>query len=227
METGYDILFFWVARMIMMGIHFMGEVPFRRVLLAGLVTDERGQKMSKVKGNVIDPLDVIGGASLEDLLEKARQAGATKAGEKYIEKTYPEGFAAYGADALRMTLLSYSPQSKRIALSLKRVEGYRNFSNKLWNAARFVLSHVDAGEPLPPLEGRAPRAKLITNRWLLSRLHPRSRARTKESRTIESTTHRPPSIILSGTSSAIGPSNSANRCLGAKRRTHVRRLFRR
>src|SRR5690606_10494999 len=89
METGYDILFFWVARMIMMGLHFMGEVPFDRVLLAGLVTDERGEKMSKVKGNVIDPLDVIGGATLDDLLAKAEKAGSAERGIKYLKKTYP------------------------------------------------------------------------------------------------------------------------------------------
>ena len=107
METGYDILFFWVARMIMMGLHFMGEVPFSRVLLAGLVTDERGDKMSKVKGNVIDPLDVIHGSTLDALLAKSEKAGGSKSGLKYLRKTYPDGFIAYGADALRMTLLSY------------------------------------------------------------------------------------------------------------------------
>lgn len=148
LETGYDILFFWVARMIMMGLHFTGELPFRRVLLSGLVTDERGDKMSKVKGNVIDPLDVIRGASLEALQDKARGVGAKPKGIKYLADTYPEGFTAYGADALRLTLLSYSPQQRRIALSLKRIEGYRNFTNKLWNAARLVLSSLPEGTRL-------------------------------------------------------------------------------
>ncbi|MDH5493106.1 MAG: valine--tRNA ligase, partial [Myxococcales bacterium] len=168
METGYDILFFWVARMIMMGLHFMGEVPFSRVLLAGLVTDERGEKMSKVKGNVVDPLDVIGGASLEQLIAKAEKAGARKSGIKYLEKTYPEGFIAYGADALRMTLLSYSPQAKRIALSIKRVEGYRNFANKLWNAARYALMRLEGSDALAT--GHRPEAQALPNRWILSRL---------------------------------------------------------
>lgn len=169
METGYDILFFWVARMIMMGLHFMGDVPFSRVLLAGLVTDERGEKMSKVKGNVIDPLDVIHGATVEDLVRKAQAAGAGKSGMKYLEKTYPEGFAAYGADALRMTLLSYSPQSRRIALSIKRIEGYRNFANKLWNAARYALMRLD-GSSVVALE-EAPKVTALANRWVLSRLY--------------------------------------------------------
>jgi len=168
METGYDILFFWVARMIMMGLHFMGEVPFSRVLLAGMVTDERGDKMSKVKGNVIDPLDVINGATLEDLLAKAEFNGSKPSGLKYLKKTYPEGFPEYGTDALRMTLLSYSPQARRIALSLKRVEGYRNFSNKLWNAARFALMNLEGSDARAT--GEAPEAKALTNRWILSRL---------------------------------------------------------
>ena len=168
METGYDILFFWVARMIMMGLHFMGEIPFKRVLLAGLVTDERGQKMSKVKGNVIDPLDVIHGAALETLLEKAQFNGAAPKGMKYIEKTYPEGFSEHGTDALRMTLLSYSPMSRRIALSLKRVEGYRNFSNKLWNAARYAMMKLEGADV--EASGAAPEATALANRWILSRL---------------------------------------------------------
>ena len=169
METGYDILFFWVARMIMMGLHFMGEVPFSRVLLAGLVTDERGDKMSKVKGNVIDPLDVINGATLDDLINKAEKAGSKPSGINYLKKTYPEGFAAYGADALRMTLLSYSPQSRRIALSIKRIEGYRNFANKLWNASRFALSKL---KDTPTLAyGKIPSATALPNRWILSRLY--------------------------------------------------------
>jgi valyl-tRNA synthetase len=169
METGYDILFFWVARMMMMGMHFMGAVPFRRVLLSGLVTDERGEKMSKVKGNVIDPLDVINGATLEQLLEKATQNGAKDSGLEYLKKTYPEGFAAYGADALRFTLLSYSPQTTKIALSIKRIEGHRNFGNKLWNAARYAMMNLE-GSPAVAKQAR-PDAKHFANRWILSRLH--------------------------------------------------------
>ncbi len=169
METGYDILFFWVARMIMMGLHFMGDVPFSRVLLAGLVTDERGEKMSKVKGNVIDPLDVIHGATVDDLVGKAEASGASAAGVKYLRKTYPDGFAAYGADALRMTLLSYSPQSRRIALSIKRIEGYRNFANKLWNAARYALMRLEDSSAVAREE--APKVTALANRWVLSRLY--------------------------------------------------------
>ena len=169
METGYDILFFWVARMIMMGLHFMGEVPFSRVLLAGLVTDEHGEKMSKVKGNVVDPLDVIHGATGEELIAKAEKAGAKKAGLKYLKATYPDGFAAYGADALRMTLLSYSPQSRRIALSMKRIEGYRNFANKLWNASRYALMRLS--ESSTKACQRRPEPTALANRWVLSRLY--------------------------------------------------------
>ena len=175
LETGYDILFFWVARMIMMGMHFMGEVPFKRVLLAGLVCDERGEKMSKVKGNVIDPLDVIYGATFPELLEKAKKAGTPESGIKYLEKTYPDGFTPHGADALRMTLLSYAPQSMRIALSIKRVEGYRNFANKLWNATRFALSMLDAaakngGAASASSAPIDPKSLALVDRWMLSRL---------------------------------------------------------
>jgi valyl-tRNA synthetase len=169
METGYDILFFWVARMIMMGLHFMGEIPFSRVLLAGLVTDERGEKMSKVKGNVVDPLDVIYGATGEELVAKAEQAGVKKSGIEYLRTTYPKGFAPYGADALRMTLLSYSPQSRRIALSIKRIEGYRNFANKLWNASRYALMRLSGSSTKASQE--CPRPKALANRWVLSRLY--------------------------------------------------------
>jgi len=169
METGYDILFFWVARMIMMGLHFIGEVPFTRVLLAGLVTDERGEKMSKVKGNVVDPLDVIYGATGEELVAKAEEAGAKKSGLKYLRTTYPDGFVAYGADALRMTLLSYSPQSRRIALSIKRIEGYRNFANKLWNASRYALMRLSESKTRATQERPSPKA--LANRWVLSRLY--------------------------------------------------------
>jgi valyl-tRNA synthetase len=168
METGYDILFFWVARMMMMGLHFMGEVPFRRILLSGLVTDERGEKMSKLKGNVIDPLDVISGATLQQLLAAAQKNGARDSGLDYLKKTYPEGFAPYGADALRYTLLSYSPHTTKIALSIKRIEGYRNFANKLWNAARYALINLSGSDARA--ERRRPEAKAFANRWILSRL---------------------------------------------------------
>jgi valyl-tRNA synthetase len=169
LETGYDILFFWVARMMMLGLHFMGDVPFKRVLLSGMVTDEHGDKMSKVKGNVIDPLDVISGATLDQLLDKADKNGAKESGLDYLRRTYPEGFAAYGADALRYTLLSYSPYTTKIALSIKRIEGYRNFANKLWNAARYALINL-ADSPARAQQKR-PAAEAFANQWILSRLH--------------------------------------------------------
>jgi len=169
METGYDILFFWVARMMMLGMHFMGDVPFKRVLLSGLVTDERGEKMSKVKGNVIDPLDVISGATLDHLIAGAEKNGAKDSGLDYLRRTYPEGFAAYGADALRYTLLSYSPYTTKIALSIKRIEGYRNFANKLWNAARYAL--INLAESSAVAQQKRPAADAFANQWILSRLH--------------------------------------------------------
>jgi valyl-tRNA synthetase len=170
METGFDILFFWVARMIVMGLKFMGEVPFRRVLLAGLVTDERGEKMSKVKGNVIDPLDVVQGATLDQLVAAAKAGGAKGSGIEYLRKTYPDGFAPYGSDALRMTLLSYTPAQRKIALSIKRIEGYRNFANKTWNAARYALGKLAGSDTRVTSGGPAPRATRLASRWVLSRL---------------------------------------------------------
>ncbi len=172
METGYDILFFWVARMMMMGLHFLGDVPFRRVLLHGLVVDETGDKMSKVKGNTIDPLDLIHGAKFDGVVQKALPGAPVKEALAKFKKAYPsaaqmgKGFPAYGTDALRLTLCSYSPQAKRIALSPKRIEGYRNFCNKLYNAVRFALTHIADVE----LTGAPPTAKLLVNRWILSKL---------------------------------------------------------
>ncbi|MEZ4220615.1 MAG: valine--tRNA ligase [Polyangiaceae bacterium] len=172
METGYDILFFWVARMMMMGIHFMGEPPFKRVLLHGLVVDETGDKMSKVKGNTIDPLDLIHGSDFETVVQKALPGAPVKEALSKFKKAYPsvaqmgKGFPAYGTDAVRLTLCSYSPQAKRIALSPKRIEGYRNFCNKLYNATRFALPHIDG----VVLDGAPPKATTLPNRWILSRL---------------------------------------------------------
>jgi valyl-tRNA synthetase len=173
METGYDIIFFWVARMIMMGLHFMGEVPFRRVLLHGMVVDETGDKMSKVKGNTLDPLDLIHGAPFDAVVQKALPDAPVAEALAKFKKSYPsaaqmgKGFAAYGADALRMTLCSYSPQAKRIALSPARVDGYRKFCNKIYNATRFSLSYIQDEKPTgaPPAQ-----PQLLLNRWLLSRL---------------------------------------------------------
>jgi valyl-tRNA synthetase len=125
--------------------------------------------MSKVKGNVIDPLDVIHGATLEQLLAKAKDSGASESGLHYLRSTYAQGFATCGADALRMTLLSYSPQTPKIALSIKRIEGYRNFCNKLWNAARYALTSVGASDARAG--GPRPEARAFANRWILSRLY--------------------------------------------------------
>jgi valyl-tRNA synthetase len=173
METGYDILFFWVARMMMMGIHFMGQPPFKRILLHGMVVDETGDKMSKVKGNTIDPLDLIHGATFDDVVQKALPGAPKHEALNKFKKAYPStaqmgaGFPAFGTDAVRFTLCSYSPQARRIALSPKRIEGYRNFCNKVYNAVRFALTHV--GEIT--LTGAPPEApKLLQNRWILSRL---------------------------------------------------------
>jgi valyl-tRNA synthetase len=172
METGYDILFFWVARMMMMGLHFMKEVPFRRVLLSGLLVDENGDKMSKVKGNVIDPLDLIHGATFEQIAEKTLPGAPIAESLGKFKKAYPSaanmgtGFPAFGTDALRLTLASYSPSSKRIALAPKRIEGYRHFANKMWNATRFVSQHFAGVE----LDGTVPPATSLANGWILARL---------------------------------------------------------
>jgi valyl-tRNA synthetase len=172
METGYDILFFWVARMMMMGLHFMGEVPFKRILLHGLVVDENGDKMSKVKGNTIDPLDLIRGATFDEVVGKALPGAPLQEALPKFKKSYPStaqmgaGFPAYGADALRFTLCSYSPQARRIALSPKRIEGYRHFCNKIYNAVRYALGHLDG----VTLSAATPAPKLLMNRWILSRL---------------------------------------------------------
>ena len=174
--TGPDIIFFWVARMMMMGLHFMGKVPFRTVYLTSIVTDETGDKMSKTKGNVIDPLDVVNGATLDTLLarvdvEKPPDPDAARRG---IKKFFAKGIPAMGVDSLRFALAALNTGSSRIRLSIERVEGYRNFINKLWNASRFALMNLDGYDPErfeAQLASPTARASLpMPERWILSRL---------------------------------------------------------
>ena len=170
--TGFDIIFFWVARMMMMGLRFMGDVPFRDIYITGLILDENGDKMSKTKGNVIDPLDIVDGIELEALVAK-RTSGmmqpqmAAKV-EKFTRKQFPEGIAPHGTDALRFTFAALASPSRELRFDLARVAGYRGFCNKLWNAARFVAMSV--GETTDPTATASGPSELsVADRWIRSR----------------------------------------------------------
>ncbi|MCD6252492.1 MAG: valine--tRNA ligase [Psychrobacter sp.] len=181
--TGFDIIFFWVARMIMMTMHFVKnedgtpQVPFKTVYVHGLVRDSNGQKMSKSKGNVLDPIDLIDGIELEALVEKRTSnmmnpKDAAKI-EKQTRKEFPEGIPAYGTDALRFTFTSLASTGRDINFDLKRVEGYRNFCNKIWNASRFVLMNcVDSEGSAKPIDQSAnPDVWELPEKWIMSRLN--------------------------------------------------------
>ncbi len=177
METGFDILFFWVARMMMMGLHFLDEVPFEKVFLHAMVRDNEGRKMSKSLGNTIDPLDVIHGISLEDLLAKVEAAlppESEKESRKKrildgIRKKYPHGIEVHGADALRFTLAVMAAQGRDVKLDMARISGYRAFANKVWQAVTgMVLPHLSDARPASPHDWGD--ALEVTDRWILSRL---------------------------------------------------------
>ena len=180
--TGNDIIFFWVARMIMMSLHFTGKVPFRDVYINAMVRDADGNKMSKSKGNTLDPLDLIDGIDLESLVEKSTQglmlASHKEKAAKYIRRNFPSGIPAFGADALRFTFAALAPLSMTLNFDLSRCEGYRNFCNKLWNATRFVLMNVedasDFDRGIDPCTHDCGREGYLdfsqADRWIVSRL---------------------------------------------------------
>ena len=152
--TGFDIIFFWVARMMMMSLEFTNQIPFKDVYVTGLIRDENGQKMSKSKGNVIDPLDLVYGISIDDLVKKRTsnlmQEGKAEKIERKTRNQFPNGIESYGTDALRMTFYSLATHTKDISFELGRLKGYRNFCTKIWNAARFINGYPDGNKIFEP-----------------------------------------------------------------------------
>ena len=170
--TGFDIIFFWVSRMIMMGIKFMGEIPFNEIYIHGLIRDKNGQKMSKSKGNILDPIDLIDGIDLDSLVEKRTQGlMQPEMADRIIKETkkeFPNGIPEFGTDALRFTFAILATTGRDIRLDLNRVEGYRNFCNKLWNATRFVK--MNTSDMVFKKESTDSKDLNLIDKWIQSRL---------------------------------------------------------